>query len=84
MSSQPARLWEAVLAALDSLADGGNPSSESQLQDSVLYKNVWKSLGKVSCVPNSTWKRLVLDMQVRETTQHKLSTPQHVVAVTVC
>lgn len=64
MSSQTARLWEAVLAALDSLADGANPSSESQLQDSVLYKNVWKSLGKVSCVPNSTWKRLVLDMQL--------------------
>jgi hypothetical protein len=84
MSSQTARLWEAVLAALDCLADGANHSSESQLQDSVLYKNVKMSLGKVVCMPKAAWKRLVLDMQVRETTQHKLSTPQHDVAVTVC
>lgn len=69
MSSQTARLWEAVLAALDSLAARADHSDE-HMDLMPLYDNVYKSLGRVVCIPNATWKRLVQDIQVRDASQH--------------
>jgi hypothetical protein len=63
MANQAVRLWEAMLQGLNDIPSGHYPD----ILDLVTKLDM-------PALPKATWKRLVLDMQVREAQPHPVST----------